>query len=121
MILPWPPKELNPNARVHHMKKASVVKRARSDAFFAAAQHGERVSGTLYAIWTFYPPDKRKRDLGNLRAACKSFQDGVFDWLGLDDSLVKEEHLRWGEKRKPGEVELELYDDYKAYCRNLPE
>jgi crossover junction endodeoxyribonuclease RusA len=35
---------------------------------------------------TFYPPDRRARDMDNMLSACKSGIDGLSDAIGVDDS-----------------------------------
>ena len=62
VFLPWPPKELSPNASIHWAKKAKFKK-------------------------AFYPPDKRHRDADNMVAAIKSGLDGLADALMVNDRL----------------------------------
>jgi crossover junction endodeoxyribonuclease RusA len=35
---------------------------------------------------TFYPPDRRHRDMDNMLASCKAGLDGLSDAIGVDDS-----------------------------------
>ena len=112
--LPWPDKILNPNARPHHMAKANVKKAERLMAKYLTmeALFGLEISDEpIRAEWKFYVPDRRRRDLGNMRAAMKSALDGVFDALGVDDSLICEESLHKCKVIRGGRVHLRLYHD----------
>ena len=89
MILPWPAKELSPNARVHHMAKAKVAKKARADAFHVAKISGwqeiKLPEGRLHLWITFRPPTKRMPDDDNMLARFKPYRDGLADALKVDD------------------------------------
>lgn len=91
IVLPWPDKRLNPNARVHWGDLARVKKKARLNAAWEArtqgahvlkGEEGNRIRAAIY----FAPPDKRKRDLDNLIASLKPALDGLSDVIGIDDS-----------------------------------
>ena len=87
LTLPWPPRDLSPNARVHWTRLATA-KRAFRDAWaWTARQQGARRldAQALHLSLVFVPPDKRARDLDNCLAACKSGLDGLADVLGVDD------------------------------------
>lgn len=88
LTLPWPPKDLNPNQRVHWSKKAKAAKDYRERcAWIARAHEWNRWphEGKLHLWIDFYPPDKRARDDDNMIAAFKSGRDGLADALGIDD------------------------------------
>lgn len=86
-ILPWPPKELFPNARVHwtvQRKKSKIYKEScywqfRAASFFPFTE-------TRHFKIDFCPPDARKRDLDNMLASFKAGIDGLALCLGVDDS-----------------------------------
>ncbi len=85
--LPWPPKELSPNARVHWAKKSSAAKRYRADCFALCKQAELKApEGDILLIIDFFPPDARRRDDDNCLAMFKSGRDGLADALGIDDS-----------------------------------
>lgn len=88
--LPWPPRELNPNARQHWASAARARKAYRARCRAIATEAGGRVlagvSGRLRVHLAFFPPDKRPRDWDNLVASMKSGLDGVADATGVDDS-----------------------------------
>jgi crossover junction endodeoxyribonuclease RusA len=88
ITLPWPPKELSPNARTHWAKLAKTKKAYRSlCAWHAKAQGAKKIEAeALNLEITFYPPSRRAFDLDNALASCKSGLDGLADVLGVDDS-----------------------------------
>lgn len=87
ITLPWPDKALHPNARVHWAAKAKAAKAARTAAGWAAKVARVRVEGegrvTLNIL--FKPPSRRRHDIDNCLAACKSALDGIADALGIND------------------------------------
>lgn len=88
ITLPWPPKELSPNARLHWAVLAKAKKAYRHACSVQAMAQGARqldASG-LDVAFTFYPPTKRRIDIDNCIARMKSGIDGVADVLGVDDS-----------------------------------
>jgi crossover junction endodeoxyribonuclease RusA len=87
LILPWPPKELSPNARLHWRALAKAKAAYRSSCAWTAKEQG---AGTIDAAKlalsvVFVPPDRRVRDRDNMIAAMKSGFDGLADVLGVDD------------------------------------
>ena len=88
IILPWPPKELSPNARGHW----TVTSRAKNAyrlacAWQAKAQGARKIEAeALHLTLTFYPPTRRAFDLDNALASMKAGLDGLADVLGVDDS-----------------------------------
>ena len=108
IMLPWPDKDLSPNARVHWRKKAEAVKLAREVGHYSA--HGREIeyNGRFVAEFIFHPPDRRRRDLDNCLASCKSYIDGVCDYVGIDDSQIKRKTLEWGALVEGGSVELRI-------------
>lgn len=92
LILPWPPKELSPNARVHWAKRSKAAKAYRNACFVQAKQlmalggwQDLPATGDLHLWLDFYPPNRRSRDDDNLTAAFKAGRDGLADALGFDD------------------------------------
>lgn len=85
-MLPWPPKELSPNARVHWTKKGKAARQYRAACFVCCRQARLReLSGKALLVLEFVPPNRRRRDDDNLVAAFKSGRDGLADALGIDD------------------------------------
>lgn len=88
VVLPWPPKDLHPNARVHWAKLAKAKKVYRHACYVLTKQAGIRIdpqSRPLVSI-EFVPPDRRRRDVDGMLAAMKSGLDGMADAIGCDDS-----------------------------------
>lgn len=94
LVLPWPPKELSPNARVHYMKKAKVVADFREECGWIGREGIQLPSVTgmrlhdsrryplrppVRARVTFVVPDRRRRDIDNLLAMLKPAWDGLTD------------------------------------------
>jgi crossover junction endodeoxyribonuclease RusA len=92
ITLPWPPKELSPNARVHFQRKASFAKTYREYAYWTAkmdmalAKAVQGIEGEVLVRIDFHPPDARKRDLDNMLASVKSGLDGMADAIEINDS-----------------------------------
>ena len=88
--IPWPHKDLSPNARTHW---AALAKRKAAyrtgcgwealQAFNAAGK--PEMSGVTLRI-IFHPPCARRRDLDNCLASIKAGLDGIADVIGVDDS-----------------------------------
>lgn len=87
--LPYPPKELSPNARVHWGRKHSAAKVYKQECFVAF--HGVKVIGNapIRLHLDFYPRTKHATDDDNLVAAFKAGRDGIAAALGIDDSRFK--------------------------------
>jgi crossover junction endodeoxyribonuclease RusA len=106
--LPWPSRDLHPNARVHWGRKAKAAKAARRAGYFAtlAVRRGSRDpvfgDGRIHLWVTFYPPDRRTRDDDGLLTAFKPWRDGIADGMLVDDSrfvshpYVSEEVVKGG-------------------------
>lgn len=107
--LPYPPAELNPNSRTHWAKKSKVTKACRIRAAWETKAAKVKVDweGKIDVHISFYPPDKRPRDLDNCIASVKSFLDGVADGLGVNDSRFNL-HVYMGEPVKGGKVVFRL-------------
>lgn len=84
--LPWPPKELSPNARVHWKQRHRHSKAYREACgLIAMANRGNMPAGRLELWLTFFPPNRRHHDDDNLVARFKSGRDGIADALGIND------------------------------------
>ncbi len=111
--LPWPPKALSPNARVHWAQLARARKQYRMLAFVLACKAGVlggqvKGVGRLKVALTFYPPVMRHRDKDNLLASMKAALDGLADALLVDDRQFDPE-VSIAECVKGGAVKVELY------------
>jgi crossover junction endodeoxyribonuclease RusA len=113
VVLPWPPKDLHPNARVHWAKRAKAAKKSRGEAWALT----RLVEGRTLRIFdntvrvpvslTFCPPDRRKRDIDGMLSACKSQLDGFAEALMVNDNLF-DLTLKRGELVKGGKVIVEV-------------
>lgn len=111
LTLPWPPKELSPNARQHWatLARAKRVYRATCAAL-ARSQGAGRLQATdgLLVGLTFHAPTRRAYDLDNALARCKAGIDGLADVLGVDDALWSFQIAR-GLPVKGGAVVVEVH------------
>ena len=114
--LPWPPSGLSPNARVHRMVRAGLVRGYRADCGLMALhcttpkERGclsEKI-GPLNLLVTFWHPTKRRPDVDNMLASIKAGIDGVCQSLRIDDSQFQRISLEVGGKRTGGAVILEI-------------
>ena len=110
VILPWPVKELSPNARVHWAVKAAATKSARTNAGWATKAAGipKLPSVPLKLTVTYNPPSRRKLDGDNLISRLKPVFDGIADAIGVDDSKFKIEPPIRAEPVKHGAVKITL-------------
>jgi crossover junction endodeoxyribonuclease RusA len=110
LTLPWPPKALSPNARVHWGMKSKAAKIYRNLGAGSVYVTKAKITwdGVIHAFITFYPPDKRHRDDDNLIAAFKSARDGIADALGVDDKRFRIHPYLSDEVRKGGAVVVTL-------------
>ena len=88
LILPFPPRTLNPNNRAHWSAKAKTAKSYRAACFYLAKKvgwFGVEFAPRVHLWIDFYPPDKRPYDDDNIAAAFKSGRDGIAQSLDIDD------------------------------------
>jgi crossover junction endodeoxyribonuclease RusA len=108
--LPWPPRDLHPNARPNRWTLAKRKKAYRIGCAWEAKAAGVTQLGGVSALAvaiTFLPPDNRRRDLDGMLSAIKSGLDGLSDVVGVDDSRW-EISIKRGEPVKLGRVIIEL-------------
>jgi crossover junction endodeoxyribonuclease RusA len=105
--LPWPPRDLQPNARVHWTRRHRATKAAREWAHWVCHQLGPIEADQINVTLTFFPPDNRRRDIDNMLAASKALIDGVAQSLEVDDSKWAIT-LRRGDVVKGGNVRFEI-------------
>lgn len=113
--LPWPDSRLYAgNARIHYRLRAELARGARHEGRMLAMDAlGGRLGpfqtdDKLTAVFTFAPPDRRGRDIVNVADACKSYVDGVFDALGVNDKQIHTAVLSFADQEPGGRVTLEL-------------
>ena len=113
ITLPWPDKRLSPNARVHWLEKAEAAKGAREAGYYLMRNTStiwvrDGIPDEIVSQYTFHPPDRRRRDQDNYSAMMKSYQDGVCDAMGIDDSCFQMAAPVWGDVTPGGKVVLTL-------------
>lgn len=133
--LPWPHKDLSPNARVHHQARARVAAVAKEAAWVdtlnqLSVRERKALSEreTLHLAITFRPPDERKRDLDNMLAAAKSTLDGFAHACLIDDYKFSLSLRRAG-KVKGGQIEVFIPVNQPVdnsafacrFCGNVPQ
>lgn len=110
----FPPATGNTTTRINHKTKRFYtlpkIKAYRNSVLcdVLKANMDKPFTGPVSVKVTIVPPDKRRRDSGNI---IKVLYDaltraGLWD----DDSLVREEHITWGEPCKPGYIDMEVTD-----------
>lgn len=96
VMLGWPPKKLNPNARTHHHELARVKKLYRHGCYFTALQAAgvRRWSepGDIRLHMVFVPPTRHHRDEDNLISMMKAGLDGLADALKVNDRRFRLSH-----------------------------
>ena len=83
--LPWPDRRLNENVKVHWAPLARIKKDARSIAKILTKAQGVPKMEEAILAFSYYPPDRRRRDCQNVAGMLKSTIDGIADGMGVDD------------------------------------
>jgi crossover junction endodeoxyribonuclease RusA len=125
--LPWPNRQLSPNAlnrtRWNNPKRLAAKKEARRLGYLVAHRDYGTAIGKFQKVFSsemlrvtidFHPPDRRKRDIDNALASMKHYIDGVCDALQIDDKQFKAIVLHWKEPLpKKGQVimNIEVQDE----------
>jgi crossover junction endodeoxyribonuclease RusA len=111
--LPWPHKDLSPNARVHWAVRSQRTSRARADARLLCRSAINAAGWPMFegrqlgVSFTFCPADQRRRDLDNLISSTKAHRDGIADALEVDDSKFRLT-AQMGPVSKGGKVIVEI-------------
>lgn len=115
ITLPWPPKELSPNARIHWAKKAKASRAYRNECFMLARVAGieAKWDGPIHLWVTFYPPDRRRRDDDNVYASFKAGRDALAEAMGIDDNRFRYRPFLHDKVRTGGEVVISITPDQK--------
>jgi len=110
--LPWPPKELSQNARIHWAKRAKAVKAYRQECFLITKSLWFKIDweGPIHLFIDFFPPDRRRYDDDGISGRFKTGRDGIADALGVDDNRFRQHpHLRGPESFvKGGKVVVKI-------------
>lgn len=109
VILPWPPKELSPNARVHWSKRSKAAKAYRHACRMLFMQAGITApEGKVTLSLEFVPPTRHAMDDDNLIARFKAGRDGIADAIGIDDKHFITQFWLRSEPVKDGAVIAEI-------------
>ena len=104
IVLPWPPSELLPNARIHFRRKNAIAQAYKLNCVLLTPK--SIPDGTHLSI-TFNPPDKRRRDLDGMLSSFKWGIDAIAHVMGVDDYQFSLS-LRRAEPVKGGRVVIEV-------------
>jgi len=109
ITLPFPPKELSPNGRVHWAVKAKATATYRAECGWRARAQGlyPMEMDCLPMTITFHPPTARLHDKSNLIGRFKAGEDGLMDACGIDDRHFVQTYIL-AEPRKNGAVIVEV-------------
>lgn len=118
IVLPWPARDLHPNARVHWARRGKAAKAARRMGWAAAIEAGlPRVQWPQHRLHVWidaFPPDRRRRDADGLLSALKSALDGIADAMGVDDRRFVPHPWVKDEVRPGGQVRIRITLDMSA-------
>lgn len=90
ITLPWPPKGLHAHAKGHWRSKAAATKSYRAIAFWLAKEAKVAADPNARLVFTFHPPNLRRRDLPNLFGPpTKAAIDGIAEAMGCDDNRFR--------------------------------
>lgn len=108
--LPWPPKGLSPNARVHWAVRHKLAKTYRETCRLLGKQAGLAApgEGRLLLDMEFVPPDRRRRDDDNMIGAFKYARDGLAAAMGIDDHRFIAQFRVAGTPVKGGAVRVQI-------------
>lgn len=110
VVIPWPARELSPNARVHWAKKGDAVATARGfTSAMTEYRRGAFGDGVPLEMWVLIePPNLKKRDLDNILASLKPSIDGIADGVGFNDAQIESVHLHRMPPIKGGRITIEI-------------
>ncbi|MFC3980204.1 hypothetical protein [Streptosporangium jomthongense] len=100
---------MNANKRIHHMQRVKLTRTLREagKAAAEAAQIPQLARAHVFGV--FSPPDRRRRDVGNLYPSFKAMIDGLVDAGVLpddDDRHLVGPDMRIGPVVKGGQLQL---------------
>lgn len=106
---PWPDRRLSPNGRFDRRGITNVRRLAREEGFLLAKEAGLTLRKVRLQIRLLLcPPNRLKRDDDNVLTMFKSYRDGIFLALNMDDGLIRRTIIDWGEVELGGAIYVEL-------------
>lgn len=109
--LPWPPKELRPNANSpgNWRRKSEAAKKYKSSCFYLAkAKPVPKIEHWTALEIFFHPPDNKRRDLDNMLAQIKAALDGISQAWGINDRLFRPITIDFATPVKYGKVVIAI-------------
>ena len=114
--LPYPDRALNPNTRRVWQASLKPKKEAREVGYTSAWFADKYVKLFVYdkdkplrLRIAIHPPDNRRRDWINVVRAIKAYEDGIFDYIGMDDYLIRDVQIKMRRSCPGGKVHYILY------------
>jgi crossover junction endodeoxyribonuclease RusA len=114
--LGWPARCLHPNSRVDRRRATESRQKARAEGWAEAKRRGLPALSEAHVEVTFYPPDKRRRDVDGMFSSIKSHLDGIANAMDVDDAGWTFT-LRRGDPVKGGAVLLHFQSDAMIQVR----
>lgn len=114
IVIPTDELALSLNSRAHWSRRAEANRSLREVAYFKAKEAELPRLRRGAVVVEFYLPDRRRRDLDNLLAACKPAIDGlVAAHVFEDDSInhITRITASYVGQKTPGEVVLTVYGE----------
>jgi crossover junction endodeoxyribonuclease RusA len=111
--LPWP--AVTGNHAVKHTKTGGHYKVAKAKAYEAAVHaivlgqglgQGQTLNGPLRAVWLLAPPDRRARDMDNVRKTVADALTKAGFWADDSNKVLAEERFVWTAPEPGGVVFL---------------
>lgn len=110
ILFPFPSSKLSPNNHTDRRWLTKDRQFARRIGYLitkdAKLVFGKDAKLQMYIL--ICPPDNRKRDDDNILSAFKSYRDGIFQALEMDDRCVRRTILEWGDVMKDGGLYVEF-------------
>lgn len=117
--LPWYPRLLSPNKskNLNSFHRAKLVRDYRALCHGICLEQNAKFDreGKIPTVITFYPPDRKKRDLDGMLSGMKNGIDGVCEYLGIDDYRLRPIVLDVGDPVKGGKVVIEFQESISEF------
>lgn len=116
LTIPVPPRELNPNVKIHYKKKAQIFLKYKTDVYRIVKQMERPVFGMsdIHLFIDFYPPNKHGRDADNALASLKAAIDGIAMHWGINDKRFNPITVHIKEMTEGGMVSIR-YEQKQEY------
>lgn len=115
IVLPWVNPLLNPNKKLHYLKKAKLSKESKNIGIACAIRAGISkntfpTKSKILVFVLFHAPSNHGRDSDNLLSSCKWYLDGIAEVAGINDRLFRPVIIDFADNiLKEGAVEITLY------------